>query len=314
MPAVSHLGYPGCGSADERVILPTGGHDGMKRSLSRRLAATVAAVLLGLSSAEAGYRLTDKDGDQTLVSKGRVKEISGDGEGPQSVFDLGTARAWMSNPEREAYWEGTIDELCTTIRETASSMARSMERAMEGELAKLPPESHARVEQMRKNLAANRAAGEQPEAPGPGVVKVERTDETATIAGQPTRKYRVLVDGKLYEEDWLTTDPAFAREFALDKASSLMGRVSTCAQTSDPDSAAGKGVDEGKIYQQLYPQGWPLKAIGHAGGKTRTKTQIDKIEKEDVPESEFKPPAGYRKAPLAEVMFPGANGEPNPEE
>jgi len=124
----------------------------------------------------------------------------------------------------------------------------------------------------------------------------------------------VLVDGKLYEEDWLTTDPALAKEFSLDKASALMSRVSACAQSSDQDPSRAKSVDEGKIYQKLYPQGWPLKAVSHSGGKPRTKTEIEKIEKEDVPESQFKPPDGYRKAPLAEVMFSGLNGTPEGQE
>jgi len=67
------------------------------------------------STAFAGYRLTDKEGDETLVSKGRVKEQSTEGAGPESVFDLASARAWMSNPDRRVYWEGSIDELCSTV-------------------------------------------------------------------------------------------------------------------------------------------------------------------------------------------------------
>jgi hypothetical protein len=267
----------------------------------------VAAIGLGASVASAGYRLTDKDGGQTLVSKGRVKELSGDGEGPQSVFDLGTARAWISNPDRKAYWEGTIDELCTTIRETAVAMGKSMEQTIEAQLSKLPPESRAKVEELRKSMAAKRAAEEQAgkTGSGSGVIKIERTDETAAIAGQRTRKYRVLVGGKLYEEDWLTTDPNIAKEFALDKASALMSRVSACAAAGDPDPSRPKGADEGKIYEKLYPQGWPLKAVSHEGGKTRTKNEITEIEQRDVADSEFAPPAGFRKAPLADVMFSG---------
>ena len=279
----------------------------MNRRWSRWLLA-VAAVLFVASRGLAGYRLTEKDGDQTLVSKGRVKELPGEGGGPQSVFDLGSARAWMSNPGREIYWEGTIEELCTTIRETTVAMAKSMHDAMEAQLSKLSPENRAKVEELRKQLAAKREAEGGKAKPGPGVVKIERTEETTPIAGQPTRKYNVLVDGVLYEEDWLTTDPALAKEFALDKASELMSRVSACAASADPDPSHPKGVDEGKIYQKLYPQGWPLKAVSHGGGKTRTKNEITKIEKQDVPESEFQPPAGYRKAPLAEVMFSGMSG------
>ena len=167
-----------------------------------------------------------------------------------------------------------------------------------------------RERELRKSLAAKRAAEAEKEAPGPGVIKVERTDDTSTIAGQPTRKYRVLVDGNLYEEDWLTTDPAFAREFALDKASALMSRVSACAQSSDPDSR-NKGVDEGKIYQKLYPQGWPLKTVSHSGGQARTKTEVETIEKGEIPDAEFRPPAGYQKGPLRDVMFSGMNGGPD---
>jgi len=117
----------------------------------------------------------------------------------------------------------------------------------------------------------------------------------------------VRVDGKLYEEDWLTTDPSIAKEFALDKASALMSRVSSCAAAGDPDPSRPKDVDEGKVYQQLYPRGWPLKAVSYADGKTRTKNEITAIEPRDVPDREFMPPAGFRKAPLAEVMFSGMN-------
>jgi hypothetical protein len=270
----------------------------------------LSAAFVGflVSPALAGYQLTDKDGDRTLVSKGRVKELSGEGTGPQSVFDLGLARAWMSNPDREVYWEGTIDELCTTIRDTTAAIGKAMHDAMEAQLSQLSPENRAKVEQLRKQLEANRKKEEGQASPG--VIKVERTEETETIAGQQTRKFNVLVDGSLYEEDWLTTDPALAKEFALDRASELMSRVSACAIASDPDPSHPKGVDEGKIYQKLYPQGWPLKTIAHVGGKARIKTEITKVEKRDVPDSEFKPPAGYRKGPLSEVMFSGMSGAP----
>jgi uncharacterized protein DUF4412 len=272
----------------------------------------LSAALVGLLAcpALAGYQLTDKDGDQTLVSNGRVKELSGEGGGPQSVFDLGLARAWMSNPDRGVYWEGTIDELCTTIRDTTAAIGKAMHDAMEAQLSQLSPENRAKVEELRKQLEANRKKEEESKA-SPGVVKVERTQQTETIAGQPTRKFNVLVDGALYEEDWLTTDPALAKEFALDRASELMSRVSACAIASDPDPSHPKGVDEGKIYQKLYPQGWPLKTVAHVGGKPRTKTEITKVEKRDVPDSEFKPPPGYRKAPLSEVMFSGMGGAPS---
>jgi len=275
---------------------------------AERISLLCLTALLAASPASAGYRLTDKEGDETLVSKGRVKEQSTEGAGPESVFDLASARAWMSNPDRRVYWEGSIDELCSTIRQTAKTMAKQMEQAMEAELARLTPEQREKVEQMRKGLAAKRAAAESEAAKKPGVVKVERTDETATIAGQPTRKYRVLVDGDLYQENWLTTDPAFAKEFALDKASEVMSRVSACAESEDTGSGKGKGVDEAEIYRKLYAQGWPLKAVAYKDGKARPKSETVKIEKRDIPESDFLPPKDYKKSSLGEVMFSGVAG------
>src|ERR1051325_2826336 len=109
----------------------------------------LSPIALGASLANAGYRLTDTDGDHTLVSKGRVKEFS-EGDGPQSVFDLGSARAWISNPAGKLYWEGTIDELCTTVQQTALAMGKKMEQSLEAQLSRLPPEARAKVEELRK--------------------------------------------------------------------------------------------------------------------------------------------------------------------
>jgi len=266
---------------------------------------------LAASTAFAGYRLTDKEGDETLVSKGLAKEQSTEGPGPESVFDLASARAWMSNPDRRVYWEGSIDELCSTIRETAKTMAKKMEQQMEAEIARLSPEQRAKVEDLRKGIAAKRAAAEKEASKKPGVVKVERTDETATIAGQATRKYRVLIDGDLYQENWLTTDPTFAKEFALDKASEVMSRVSACAESEDTNGGGTKGVDEGQVYRKLYERGWPLKTVAFKDGKPRPKSETVKIEKRDIPDKEFQPPPDYRKASLGEVMFSGMGSGAN---
>jgi hypothetical protein len=276
----------------------------------RVLRAVPAMILLAGSVASAGYLLVDKSGGQILVSNGRMKESAEGGAGPQSVFDLGRARAWMSNPEQNLYWEGTIDELCATIRETAAAMSEAAREAMEEQIARLPTDQRAKVEELRKTLAEKRAAGEREERSKPGVIKIERTAETATIAGQPTRKYRVLVDGELYEEDWLSTDAALAKEFALDEASALMSRVSSCVASGNPARAHGEGVDEGEIYRELYPHGWPLKAVSYRSGQAAPKSEMGRIEKRDIPDSEFAPPPGYRKATLGEVMFSGPGGPP----
>jgi hypothetical protein len=281
------------------------------RALPRPLRGSLIAALpvlmaISLSPAWAGYLLIDADGEQTLVSKGKIKELSEDGQGPQSAFDLVTARAWMANPDRRIYWEGTIEELCRTFRDTAASMAKAAEQKMDEQIARLPPEQRAKVEEMRRSLAEKREA-ERKKADKPGVIKLERTKETTSIAGQPTRKFRVLVDGKLYQENWLTTDPALSQEFVLDKAAAAMSRVSACAESGETSASHTQGVDEGEIYRELYLHGWPLKSVSYAGGKAAPRSEIRKVEKRDVADTAFEPPAGFSKAPLGKVMFGSAD-------
>jgi hypothetical protein len=280
--------------------------------MGNRLVVAALVAFVAVSPAAAGYRLTDKEGDETLVSKGRVKEQSSEGAGPESVFDLAAARAWMSNPDHRVYWEGTIEELCTTIRETAKAMAKQMEEQMNSQLALLSAEQRAKIAEMRRAQAEKRAAKEAELRKKPGVINLEGTDEMATIAGQPTRKYRVLVDGELYQENWLSTDPALAKEFALDKAAEVMSRVSSCAENEDP-TGQGIGIDEAQIYRKLYEKGWPLKVVVYKGGKPQPKSEITKIDKREIPEKEFRPPASYRKATLGEVMFSGVTAPNRPE-
>ena len=267
------------------------------------IATLLVLVASAPSPASAGYLLVDVDGEQTLVSKGKLKESTEDGQGPQSAFDLVTARAWLANPDKRIYWEGTIEELCRTFRDTAASMGKAAEQQMEQQIARLPPEQRAKVEEMRKSTAAKRAEETAKEKAKPGVIKVERTNETATIAGQPTRKYKVLVDGKLYQENWLTTDPALSREFTLEKAAAAMSRVSACAESAEASSSHAKSVDEGEIYRELYLHGWPLRSVSFAGGTASPRTDVRKVEKRDVPDSMFQPPPGFAKAPLGKVMF-----------
>ncbi len=145
-----------------------------RRSFRTLLSAALVSVLAG--PAVAGYQLTNKDGDQTLVSKGRVKELSGEGGGPQSVFDLGSARAWMSNPERGVYWEGSIDELCTTMRETTAAIGKAMHDAMEAQLSQLSPENRAKVEALRKQLESEPQDRGEQDGPRGGEGRAHRGD------------------------------------------------------------------------------------------------------------------------------------------
>jgi hypothetical protein len=233
------------------------------RSLLR--GAAVLALALGAVApawALGGLAFVDESGDQTLIAGGRVKISPTSPDAPAFMLDMTRARVWVANPGQRTVWEGTVDEYCASV----------------------------------KGLAEG-ARG----AAGPIRVTVEPTDQTDTIAGWPTRKYRILADGVLHEELWLTADASVARELASGRVSETFGRMMGCMLGAQP----GAGVESSAEYRQLYARGWPLRSVYYGrGGASGTSTVI-KAERRDIAEREFAIPAGYRPAPFAEVFGGG---------
>ena len=263
------------------------------------LAAAAALLLGGGPSAHAGYAIVDQQGLETVVSKGRVKHASRTPEQPVVVFDVGRGRLWFANPRTKSYWEGTADEFCTSMRGTVASAMSEVEKQMKDQLAKLPPDQRAQVEQMMKQ-ALQGQAGQRGAAPAPAPrVTVERTTEQATIAGLSAKKYRVLADGQPFQDLWLASDTGLLQELQIGKASDAYARMSACQAGSAGPYAA---VAESQEYRKLFGEGWPVRIVGYPTGTPQTLTEVVKVERRDVPESEFTPPAGFRKAPLTEVL------------
>jgi Domain of unknown function (DUF4412) len=261
--------------------------------------AVAALVVLAATSAHAGYAMLDQQGGQTLVSKGRVKHTGQAADQPTMVFDVGRGRLWFANPRTRSYWEGTAEEYCTAVKGLMGSAVSEMEKQMKEQLAKLPPDQRAQTEQMMKQ-ALEQMRGAQPGA-SPGKtpkVTVERTGEQATIAGQVARKHRVLADGQPSLDVWLASDAGLAQELGLARMPESYGRMAACLDSRP----TGQVVFESPEYRQLYSQGWPLRIVSHEGGAAQAIVEIVKIERRDVPEAEFAPPAGYRKAPLPQVI------------
>ena len=246
--------------------------------------------------ADAGYRLVNGHGGETLLSKGRVKMmLKGGSEGGGMTFDLGQGRMWMAHARNKTYWEGTPEEFCTGLRQWSAAAVSQMQERMKDQLAKMTPEQRAQTEKLLQ---------QQGLVPGgkPPQVTIERTGETATIAGLSARRYRILADGKPYEELWLTADANVTREVNLARAPESYARLVGCqAQGTAP--ASRRTVYESPEYAKVYGQGLPLKTV-HYGedGAGRTVSEVVTVESRDISEAEFAPPAGFRKVPLPEFL------------
>lgn len=257
------------------------------------IAAIAVAAALAATAAHAGYRLTDERGMRTEISKGRMKQTMTGNVPVQSSLDVGAGRMWMANTEKKVYWEGPIDEFCGQMKQAVGSMQSAMKANIEAHMKDMAPDQKAKMQAMLKNLG-----GDEGEAKAPKT-RLVKTDETETIAGLPTRKVQLVVDGEVTGDFWITTDPGLSKELRLDKAAATMSKFRNCQSSS-------KGLGQMSAMQDVFSQGFPLKTVTYVNGKMLMGQSYNKVETAEIADAEFTPPPGFQKVTLQEAMFAGA--------
>lgn len=119
-------------------------------------------------------------------------------------------------------------------------------------------------------------------------IVVRKTGRTAVINGFQTEQIEVLADDEPVEEDWVT------RDVEMKEIEKVMDRV---AQGSSKDFTLE--MKEGReIYEKLKPYGFPILIKDHAvtyGLRAIDRVEVKKIEKRELKDDVFLPPAGYKK-------------------
>ena len=227
----------------------------------------VAVMMFAAPTANAGWVLADSSGDETMISKGRMKSSWENGS---IIFDSGTATVHFIDDRRKIIAEGTVDELCDGI----TGMMETM-------MADIPEEQRAMMKQMMGGAAGETSVVEK----GPG----------EKIAGFATTRYEITQGGEPYETLWLTNDKSLRKEF-MDLMPMLM-KFSACTS-----AASGMGVaspESSPEYLKLFESGMIVKSIEHGGEGEESSTSV--ISPRDIPASAFEIPADYEKAPLSAI-------------
>lgn len=132
-------------------------------------------------------------------------------------------------------------------------------------------------------------------------ITLKKTDETAAIAGYSSRKYEIFDNDKLQSEYWVSSDAGFSEELDMNKMSKLMNEVKRISQ--NVGGSASISDNEYKIFQEIYEDGYPMKTVYHSpdGDKVFVE-EIVTVKKQDIPPSEFQPPAGYEKITYQDIL------------
>lgn len=264
-----------------RRVAPVEPKGGLRMKKVAMCLGILAVLMVWGVTADAGWLLTDADGQTGALSKGRLR-LNEDYGGV--IMNAAKDKMIMFDHSKKVCAVGTVAEFC-----------KAMSGMMDKALGSMPPEQRAMVEQMM--------GGKKKEAPK---VVVTKEGSGGAIAGLETTKYKVTADGKLYEEVWLTTDKA-----VMDDYRPLTGFLSKFIGCSASAAAMMGTLPEATPeYMKLYEMGFVLKSVSQDDERAVDNVSMQKLEKKDIPDSEFEPPAGYRMLTFDEFVAAVSEMEP----
>jgi hypothetical protein len=209
------------------------------------------------------------------ISKGMVRIVQ-----PQttSLLDYGKRTFTILNTDQAYFWSGTVDEyLQQMVKNRGASLHKHMGAQgddlslgqREIDPATLPP------------------------------LTIEKTEETATIAGHATTKYEIKVEGELLQEIWLAEDLPVAKD--LDPKQFVDFEYTLSRGMLGSSAEAFNALYRSEDYRKLLGRGYILKNVTHHVGGSYERLATE-IRQQDVPASEFAVPESYRRVRLGDLL------------
>ena len=145
-----------------------------------------------------------------------------------------------------------------------------------------------KLSEWEREIARRLKKESPPVTPKERKIIVRGTGRKAVINGFQTEQIEILAEGELIEENWVT------REVEMKEIEQVMDRV---AQGFSKDFRL-EMKESREIYEKLKPYGFPILVKDHAmthGLGSIDRVEVKKIEKKELKEEVFLPPAGYQK-------------------
>jgi len=254
----------------------------MKRQAPTTLIFLLIFILYDLRAMSQGWIMMEADNSVTYISDGWIKAITHE-EDMQDIaflFNADKDMIIMIDNANGRYARGSGEDYCNAMKSMQEEMQKNM-----------PSEQKKMMEDM---------INQQKARPAPSVT-VEK-GEGEEIAGYTTSKYSVYADGELYEEKWMTHDPSLKEILDIvKKTQELTSRIVYCGV---PDESFLKSSPEfSPEYKNMQVAGIELKSIRHQYGSEDLQTDVVRLEREDIPASEFEVPDGYREMNFQDMIL-----------
>ncbi|MCK5704994.1 MAG: hypothetical protein KAI29_27770 [Cyclobacteriaceae bacterium] len=237
--------------------------------------------LISIKSQAQGWVMSESDNSVTIIGDGWIKSIDSGEEGDLTfMFNTSKNIIIMIDDANAIYAKGSGDDYCNAMKSMMNEMNKQM-----------PPEQLKMMQDMIDQEKAK---------PAPKVTVLKGNGEV--IAGYQTTKYSINVNGELFEEKWITNDPALKSILEVYKSThELTSKIVTCAV---PDESFLKSSPEfSSEYKNVERAGIELKSISYEYGSPETQTEVISLEKEDISSYEFEIPDDYGKTSFKELIM-----------
>jgi len=225
--------------------------------------------------------MVESDNSVTYIKNDWIKSVEVGEEGDFSfIFNASRDLIIIIDDANAAYAQGSGEEYCLAVKSLQEEMNKQM-----------PPEHKKMMQDLINDQKAK---------PTPKVTVSKGTG--GEIAGYPTSKYSINVDGELFEEKWITNDPSLNSILNVNKSTQkLMSKTITCAL---PDGwPLNSSPEFSAEYKEVENSGIELKSVSHEYGSAEINTDVISIDKEDIPDEEFDVPGDYENIGFKELLM-----------
>ena len=227
------------------------------------------------------------------AGKLRVESKSPQGEEVVMIFDQSKQVMWTIDRKSGAYFEMTaadVQKMGQSMGQAMGQMAEAMKQ-MEADMAKMPPEQRARMEQMMKQPMVMA----QPAAPQ---ITVQEKSQGEKAGQYVCTLYDVLTNGQRTQE--VCAAP-------LDQALLQPPEYQTFQAMAEFYEPLRRNAPQGGwgVSGTSQIKGFPVRWRSYQGDKVVSEWEVVRAERRDLDSSLFTLPAGLKKTEMMQMMKTG---------
>ncbi len=256
-----------------------------------RRVAIIALFLLSTICGRSGWVITEESKDShgnkiiqtTFIQDNLIRH-----ETPTSIaiVDLENKLITIVFSQYRVYWEGSAQKL-------KESSVLAYDKQMEEMLLGLPEDSRYELDSIYKGIREQMLDSVERVVTNDSIL-VKNTLEDEKLLDYNTVKYNILLDNKVVESVWHTTEIKPYSDINIENMIAFMKQL-------NPNSGTGN-ISQTDEYLEFLKSGILLKSVEYMSNGNTYEVNVTNIREVKIIADFFSPPANYHKASFSDIL------------